>query len=241
MWIVKIALARPYTFIVLALLILLVSPIVILRTPTDVFPNIDIPVLASIWQYTGMNAEEMEGRMTSSVERSITTVVSNIEHTESLTLNGRAIIKTFLQPGASVDLANAQLTSISQSQLKSMPPGTSPPFILLYSASTVPILQLAISSDTRFRGATERLRSELHSPRSGDDSRRRDALAIRRQAAAGECQPEYRPSYRQKDFLPKTSSTRSAIRTLFSPPAPPRSASSNMMCGSIPARSPSPS
>ena len=148
MWIVKIALARPYTFIVLALLILLVSPIVILRTPTDVFPNIDIPVVASIWQYTGMNAQEMEGRITSSVERSITTVVSNIEHTESVTLNGRAIIKTFLQPGASVDLANAQLTSISQSQLKSMPPGTSPPFILLYSASTVPILQLAISSDT---------------------------------------------------------------------------------------------
>ncbi len=148
MWIVKIALARPYTFIVLALLILLVSPIVILRTPTDVFPNIDIPVVASIWQYTGMNAQEMEGRITSSVERSITTVVSNIEHTESLTLNGRAIIKTFLQPGASVDLANAQLTSISQSQLKSMPPGTTAPFILLYSASTVPILQLAISSDT---------------------------------------------------------------------------------------------
>jgi multidrug efflux pump subunit AcrB len=148
MWIVRIALARPYTFIVLALLILLVSPLVISRTPTDVFPNIDIPVLASIWQYTGMNAEEMEGRITSNVERSMTTVVSNIEHTESVTLNGRAIIKTFLQPGASVDTANAQITSISQSQIHSMPPGTSPPFILTYSASTVPILQLAISSNS---------------------------------------------------------------------------------------------
>ena len=148
MWIVRIALARPYTFIVLALLILMVSPLVILRTPTDIFPNIDIPVLASIWQYTGMNAEEMEGRITSNVERSMTTVVSNIEHTESITLNGRAIIKTFLQPGASIDAANAQITSISQSQLHSLPPGTAPPFILTYSASTVPILQLAISSNT---------------------------------------------------------------------------------------------
>jgi len=148
MWIVKLALARPYTFIVLALLILFVSPIVISRTPTDIFPNIDIPVLASVWTYTGMNAVEMEGRITSNIERSITTVVSNIEHTESLTLNGRAIIKTFLQPGASVDTANAQLTAISQSQTHSMPPGTTPPFILTYSASTVPILQIAISSNT---------------------------------------------------------------------------------------------
>jgi len=148
MWIVRIALSRPYTFIVLALLILLTSPLVISRTPTDIFPNIDIPVLASIWQYTGMNAEEMEGRITTNVERSMTTVVSNIEHTESITLNGRAIIKTFLQPGASIDSANAQIASISQSQLHSMPPGTAAPFIVTYSASTVPILQLAVSSNT---------------------------------------------------------------------------------------------
>src|ERR1700761_6558083 len=132
MWIVRVALARPYTFIVLALLVLLVSPLVILRTPTDIFPNIDIPVLASIWNYTGMNAQEMEGRITTVVERSLTTVVSNIEHTESVTLAGRAIIKTFLQPGASVDLANAQLTSISQSQIHSLPPGTQAPFLLTY-------------------------------------------------------------------------------------------------------------
>ncbi len=148
MWIVRIALARPYTFIVLALLILFVSPLVILRTPTDIFPDIDIPVLASVWTYNGMNAEQMEGRITSNIERGITTVVSNIEHTESITLNGRAIVKTFLQPGANVDTANAQLTAISQSQTRSMPPGTTPPFILTYSASDVPILQLAISSNT---------------------------------------------------------------------------------------------
>ena len=148
MWIVRVALARPYTFIVLALVILLGSPLVISRTPTDIFPDIDIPVISTIWQYTGMNAEEMEGRITSNFERSATTVVSNIEHTESLTLNGRAIIKTFLQPGASVDTANTQITGISQSQLHSMPPGTAAPFVIAYNASTVPVLQLAISSDT---------------------------------------------------------------------------------------------
>ena len=147
MWIVRLALARPYTFIVLALVILLGSPIVISRTPTDIFPNIDIPVISAIWTYTGMNAEEMEGRITSNFERSATTVVSNIEHTESLTLNGRAIIKTFLQPGASVDTANTQITGVSVAQLHSMPPGTAAPFVIAYNASTVPVLQLAISSD----------------------------------------------------------------------------------------------
>jgi multidrug efflux pump subunit AcrB len=148
MWIVKVALARPYTFIVLALVILLGSPLVISRTPTDIFPDIDIPVISAIWSYTGMNAEEMEGRITSNFERSATTVVSNIEHTESITLNGRAIIKTFLQPGASVDTANTQITGVSVAQLHSMPPGTSAPFVIAYNASTVPVLQLAISSDT---------------------------------------------------------------------------------------------
>jgi multidrug efflux pump subunit AcrB len=147
MWIVRLALARPYTFIVLALVILLGSPIVISRTPTDIFPNIDIPVISAIWTYTGMNAEEMEGRITSNFERSATTVVSNIEHTESITLNGRAIIKTFLQPGASVDTANTQITGVSVAQLHSMPPGTAAPFVIAYNASTVPVLQLAISSD----------------------------------------------------------------------------------------------
>src|SRR4051794_23058061 len=97
MWIVRTALSRPYTFIVLALLILLVSPVVILRTPTDIFPSINIPVLASIWTYTGLSAENMEGRITTNVERSLTTTVSNIEHLESVTMNGRAIIKIFLQ------------------------------------------------------------------------------------------------------------------------------------------------
>src|SRR5580700_8548735 len=113
MWIVKVALARPYTFIVLALLILLISPLVILRTPTDIFPSIDIPVIAALWNYNGLSAQEMEGRITSNVERNLTTAVTNIEHIESITLNGRAIIKVFLQPNASVDTANAQITAAS--------------------------------------------------------------------------------------------------------------------------------
>ena len=146
MWIVRIALSRPYTFIVLALLILIVSPIVILRTPTDIFPNIDIPVIAAVWTYTGLNAEEMEGRMTSVYERVLTTAVNNIEHIESMTVNGRAVVKIFLQPGASVDAATAQVTAASQSILRQMPPGVVPPFILTYNASSVPIIQLALSS-----------------------------------------------------------------------------------------------
>src|SRR5580704_13060740 len=148
MWIVRVALSRPYTFIVLAILILLISPLVILRTPTDIFPNIDIPVLASIWTYTGLSADEMEGRITTVFERNLTTTVSNIEHIESVTLNGRAIIKVFLQPGASVDTANAQITAVSQAALRQMPPGITPPLVIEFDASSVPIIQLALSSDT---------------------------------------------------------------------------------------------
>src|SRR5437899_3252279 len=145
MWIVRVALSRPYTFIVLALLILIASPVVVLRTPTDIFPNIDIPVIAVAWQFTGLNPEEMEGRITTQYERVLTTTVDNIEHIESTTVNGQAIVKIFLQPHASLDTANAQVTAISQTSLRQLPPGTLPPLIINYSASSVPILQLALS------------------------------------------------------------------------------------------------
>src|ERR1700691_3302303 len=145
MWIVRIALDRPYTFIVLALLILILSPVMILRTPTDIFPNINIPVVAVAWQYTGMNPEELEGRLTSVYERVLTAVVDNVEHIESTTVNGQAIVKIYLQPGASLDTANAQVTAGSQTILRQLPPGTLPPLIINYSASSVPILQLGIS------------------------------------------------------------------------------------------------
>src|SRR6202167_3413096 len=145
MWIVRVALDRPYTFIVLALLILILSPVVILRTPTDIFPNINIPVIAVAWQYTGLNPEELEGRLTSVYERILTTTVDNIEHIESTTVNGQAIVKIFLQPTASLDTANAQVTAVSQTILRQLPPGTLPPLIINYSASSVPILQLGLS------------------------------------------------------------------------------------------------
>jgi multidrug efflux pump subunit AcrB len=147
MWIVRVALDRPYTFIVLAVLILVLSPVMILRTPTDIFPNIDIPVIAVAWQYTGMNPEELEGRLTSTYERLLTLVVDNVEHTESTTINGQAIVKLYLQHGASLDTANAQVTGASQTILRFLPPGTQPPIIINYSASSVPILQLGLSGN----------------------------------------------------------------------------------------------
>src|SRR5882724_10033718 len=145
MWIVRVALHRPYTFIVLALLILIASPVVLLRTATDIFPSIDIPVIAVAWQFTGLNPEEMEGRITTQFERVLTTTVDNIEHIESTTVNGQAMVKIFLQPNARLDTANAQVTAVSQTILRQLPPGIQPPLIINYSASTVPILQLALS------------------------------------------------------------------------------------------------
>lgn len=151
MWIVRVALARPYTFIVLALLILILAPVIILRTPTDIFPNIDIPVIAAAFNYTGLSAEEMEERITSIYERSLTTTVNDIEHIESQSINGRAIIKVFFQPGANVNAAVAQVSAISQPILRQLPPGASPPFLLTYNASSVPILQLGLGG----RGLSE--------------------------------------------------------------------------------------
>ncbi|PYM80473.1 MAG: RND transporter, partial [Candidatus Rokuibacteriota bacterium] len=145
MWIVRVALQRPYTFVVLALLILLASPVLIRRTPTDIFPSIDIPVIAVAWQFTGLNPEEMEGRITTQYERVLTTTVDNIEHIESTTVNGQSMVKIFLQPNARLDTANAQVTAVSQTILRQLPAGTQPPLIINYSASTVPILQLALS------------------------------------------------------------------------------------------------
>src|ERR1700732_2221718 len=138
MWIIKVALNRPYTFIVLALLILLASPVVISRTPADIFPNIDIPVIAVSWTYSGLNPEEMEGRITSVYERVLTTLVDNIEHIESTTYPGKSIVRVFLQPGASLDTAHAQVTAASQTILRGMPVGTQPPLVMNYSASSVP-------------------------------------------------------------------------------------------------------
>jgi multidrug efflux pump subunit AcrB len=145
MWIVRVALNRPYTFVVMALLLLIIGPIVISRTPKDIFPEIDIPVITVIWQYTGLNPEEMANRIVSNYERTLTTVVNDIEHIESQSLNGIAIVKVFFHPGAKVDMAMSQITSASQSAVRQAPPGAAPPFIVVYNASSVPILQLSMS------------------------------------------------------------------------------------------------
>jgi multidrug efflux pump subunit AcrB len=145
MWIVKLALDRPYTFIVLAILILIAAPVMILQTPTDIFPNIDIPVVSIAWAYTGLNPEELEGRLTTPYEKSLTTLVDNIQHIESTTYFGEVVVKVYLQPGASLDTANAQVSAASEYQLRQLPPGILPPQIINFSASTVPIMQLGIS------------------------------------------------------------------------------------------------
>ncbi|QMV17879.1 MMPL family transporter [Granulicella sp. 5B5] len=145
MGIVRLALNRPYTFIVLAILILIAAPVLILRTPTDIFPNIDIPVVSVAWQYTGLNAEELEGRLTTPYEKTLTTLVDNIQHIESTTLNGQVIVKMYLQPGASLDTANSQVSAASEFELRSLPPGILPPQIINFSASSVPIVQLGLS------------------------------------------------------------------------------------------------
>ena len=142
---VRIALRRPYTFVVLALVILIVGPLAALRTPVDIFPDIRIPVVAIVWQYTGLPPAYMAGHITTQSERALTTTVNDIEHIEASSYNGLGIIKVYFQPGADIRLANAQITAISQTQLKQMPPGATPPLILNYSASTVPIIQLALS------------------------------------------------------------------------------------------------
>jgi multidrug efflux pump subunit AcrB len=145
MWIVKLALTRPYTFIVFALLIFVLSPLVILRTPTDIFPNIDIPVISVAWTYTGLNPEDIEGRLTTPYEKVLTTLVDNIEHIESTSYNGAAVIKIFLQPHTSVDRANSQVVGASQFALRLLPSSIQPPEIINFSASSVPILQLGLS------------------------------------------------------------------------------------------------
>ena len=146
MWIVKIALERPLTFIVLALLLLILGPLAILRTPVDIFPNIDIPVVSVVWNYTGLPAEDMNNRIVTGFERSLTTTVNNVEHTETQSLNGIGLVKVFFQPNVKIDMAVAQVTAISQTVLRSMPQGVTPPLILVYNASTVPVLQFALSS-----------------------------------------------------------------------------------------------
>jgi CzcA family heavy metal efflux pump len=147
MWIVRLALNRPYTFVVMSILLLILGPVSILRTPTDIFPNIDIPVVSVIWNYTGLAPEEMSNRIIFQYERVLTTTVNDIEHIESQSLNGIGIVKIFFHPGVQIGNAVAQVTAVSQTLLRTLPPGTTPPLIIQYNASSVPILQLALSGE----------------------------------------------------------------------------------------------
>ena len=146
MWIVRLALRRPYTFVVVSILILILGVVSIVRTPVDIFPNIDIPVVTVAWQYTGLSPEEMSGRVVYNYERSLTTTVNDIEHIESQSLNGIGLVKVYLHPHTNLAGAIAQITAISQSTVKQLPPGIMPPFIITYNASSVPILQLGLSA-----------------------------------------------------------------------------------------------
>ncbi len=145
MWIVRLALRRPYTFAVFALLILILGAYSIVSMPTDIFPNIDIPVVTVVWNYTGLSAQEMSTRIIFNSERGVTTTVSDVEHIESQSLNGIGIIKIFFQPHVNIGNAVAQVTAICQVQLRQLPPGTTPPFIIQYNASSVPVLMLGLS------------------------------------------------------------------------------------------------
>src|SRR6516225_10170 len=154
---VRIALRRPYTFVVLALLLLIIGPLAASRTPVDIFPEIRIPVIAVIWGFTGLPPEEMAGRMVSPFERALTTTVNDIEHIEANSYPGAGIVKIFFHQGADIRTANAQVTAISQTLLRSMPPGSVPPLILNYDASTVPIIQLGLSG----KGLTEQMLGDI--------------------------------------------------------------------------------
>src|SRR5258705_9444568 len=147
MWIVRLALRQPHTIVVLIILIFLLGGLAIVRTPIDIFPNIDIPVVSIIWNFNGLPPQEMADRIVSITERNLTTTVDNIQHIESQSLYGIAVVKVFFQPTASIDKAIAQITASSQTQLRQLPTGTTPPLIITYSASTVPILQLGLSGN----------------------------------------------------------------------------------------------
>ena len=145
MWIVRLALRRPYTFVVLSLLLFVIGPVVMLRTPVDIFPNIDIPVVSVVWAYAGLSPEQLSDRIVLPFERSLTTVVNDIDHTESQTLSGVSVVKIFFRPSVNISQVVAQVTAISQTALRQYPQGTTPPLVIQYSASSVPVLQLGLS------------------------------------------------------------------------------------------------
>ena len=180
MWIVRLALRRPYTFAVFALLLLILGPLSILNTPTDIFPNIDIPVVSIVWQYQGLSAVDMATRIVTQTERTLTTTVDNIDHIESQSLVGVAVVKVYFQPHVNIATAIAQITAVSQTQLRFLPQGTTPPLIITYTASSVPILQLGLSGEGLSEQQLNDYRPEFYPHPVGHHRRRRQPLSLRR-------------------------------------------------------------
>jgi len=230
MWIVRLALRRPYTFVVMALLIVILGIFTILRMPTDIFPDIDIPVISVVFNYGGLSPDEMEKRIVSNFERGLTTTVSEIEHIESQTLSGVAVIKIFFQPGAKIEAATAQVTAIAQPMVRFMPPGTTPPFIIRYSASNVPIMQVALESDSLgeqqlFDYGTNFIRADMATVRGAQlpwpygGKSRQVMVDIDPQKLFG------------KGLSPTDVSNALNAQNVILPPEPKKSATANITCG----------
>ena len=217
--IVRIALTRPLTFIVMAILIAIVGIMSAMRTPVDIFPEIRIPVIAIAWTYAGLPPEDMSNRIITNFERSLTTTVNDIEHTESQSLPGIGVVKVYFQPGADIRIATAQVTSISQTLLKQLPPGTNPPLILNYSASTVPILQLALSG----KGLSEQELFDM-----GQNQIRPQLVTVHGLAMPYPSGGKQRQIQIDLDPLALQSKGLSAQDVSSAPPAPPRSGNTNI-------------
>ena len=192
MWIVRLALRRPYTFVVMAMLIAILGVVTIVRMPTDIFPEIQIPVISVIWNYTGMSPDEMEQRIVGNFERVVVSTVSGIEHIESQSLNGVAVVKIFLQPGADVDGAISQTTSSAEAALKSMPPGIFPPLVLRYTRVECADSASLARQRQAERAAIVRPGDQHASAGNGDRARCADSVSLRRQSAADD--GRYRPA-----------------------------------------------
>ena len=181
MWIVALALRRPYTFVVMALVIIILTPLTILRTPADIFPDINIPVVSVVWFYTGMSPQDMADRIVANSERGITTTVNDIEHIESQSVYGLGVIKVFFRPGHQRSgRASRRSRRSAQTTVRGLPPGTTPPLIISYSASTTPIIQLGLEQQDAAGAGTVRSWAELPAHLSGDGAGRRDAVSLRR-------------------------------------------------------------
>ena len=193
MWIVKLALRRPYTFVIMALLIMILGGTAIVTMPVDIFPYIDIPILSVIYQYNGLSPEEMANRVVTGFERGLTTSVNDIEHIESQSYNGVAVIRVYFHPGARIELAQAQVVANAQSNLRGMPPGIFPPSILKYDVSSVPVLQIGLGSTTMSEAQIFDYGNAFIRTAAGNDSGRDGAESLT-EASSGRLSPISTPT-----------------------------------------------